>query len=98
MCAQGGRASTIKFDCALAQTELYASRVVTKMSECGKEQNKNVIIRLLYSESEAANQNQKFSFHFLSDPCRKYKERKENFWVLPARVRERVRGAIGAYD
>jgi hypothetical protein len=50
----------------------------------------------------AAKQNQKFPFHFFvgcpHTPRRKLEKRKENFWVLPARVRERGRGAIRAYD
>ncbi|MGC9602604.1 MAG: hypothetical protein ABSE76_02605 [Minisyncoccia bacterium] len=45
-----------------------------------------------------AKQNQKFPFHFLSapptPPAENLKLRKENFWVLPARVRERGRGAL----
>ena len=51
---------------------------------------------------EVAKQNQKFPFHFLSapptPPAEENKKGKENFWVLPARVRERARGAIGAYN
>ena len=46
----------------------------------------------------AAKQNQKFPFHFLSapstPPAEENKKGKENFWVLPARVRERGRGAL----
>ena len=45
-----------------------------------------------------AKQNQKFPFHFLSapptPPAENQKLRKENFWVLHTRVRERVRGAL----
>jgi len=45
-----------------------------------------------------AKQNQKFPFHFLSapptPPAENLKERKENFWFLHTRVRERVRGAL----
>jgi hypothetical protein len=63
-----------------------------------KRANKNVIIRLLFSETETAKQNQKFPFHFLSapptPPAEENKKGKENFWVLPARVRERGRGAL----
>jgi len=53
---------------------------------------------MLFSETETAKQNQKFPFHFLSapptPPAEEKKKGKENFWVLPARVRERVRGAL----
>jgi len=53
---------------------------------------------LLFSETETAKQNQKFPFHFLSapptPPAEENKKGKENFWVLPARVRERGRGAL----
>jgi hypothetical protein len=45
-----------------------------------------------------AKQNQKFPFHFLSapptPPAEEKKKGKENFWVLPARVRECGRGAL----
>ena len=45
-----------------------------------------------------AKQNQKFPFHFLSapptPPAEENKKGKENFWVLPARVRECGRGAL----
>src|SRR3989338_649600 len=45
-----------------------------------------------------AKQNQKFPFHFLSapptPPAEEKKKGKENFWVLPVRVRERGRGAL----
>ena len=62
--------------------------------------NKNVKIRLLFSETETAKQNQKFPFHCLGrfavegwgeetrEKC------KEIFWFLHTRVRERVRGAL----
>ena len=63
-----------------------------------KRANKNVKIRLLFSETETAKQNQKFPFHFLSapptPPAEEKKEGKENFWFLHTRVRERVRGAL----
>ena len=53
---------------------------------------------VLFSETETAKQNQKFPFHFLSapptPPAEENKKGKENFWVLPARVRERGRGAF----
>ena len=64
-----------------------------------KRANKNVKIRLLFSETETAKQNQKFPFHFFfrfavegwgeetRGKC------KEIFWFLHTRVRERVRGA-----
>src|SRR3989344_3863985 len=45
-----------------------------------------------------AKQNQKFPFHFLSapppPPPEENKKGKENFWVWPARGRERGRGAL----
>ena len=65
-----------------------------------KRANKNVKIRLLFSEPETAKQNQKFPFHFFfrfavegwgeetREKC------KEIFWFLHTRVRERVRGAL----
>ena len=65
-----------------------------------KRANKNVKIRLLFSETETAKQNQKFPFHFFfrfavegwgeetREKC------KEIFWFLHTRVRERVRGAL----
>ena len=65
-----------------------------------KRANKNVKIRLLFSETETAKQNQKFPFHFFfrfaaegwgeetQEKC------KEIFWFLHTRVRERVRGAL----
>ena len=65
-----------------------------------KRANKNVKIRLLFSETETAKQNQKFPFHFFfrfavegwgeetREKC------KEIFWFLRTRVRERVRGAL----
>ena len=63
-----------------------------------KRANKNVKIRLLFSETETAKQNQKFPFHFLSAPPTPPAEEKEKgneiFWVLHTRVRERVRGAL----
>src|SRR3989338_4961247 len=53
---------------------------------------------MLFSETETAKQNQKFPFHFLSapptPPAEEKKKGKENFWVLPARVRECGRGAL----
>ena len=63
-----------------------------------KRANKNVKIRLLFSETETAKQNQKIPFHCLGrfavegwgeetrEKC------KEIFWFLHTRVRERVRG------
>ena len=65
-----------------------------------KRANKNVKIRLLFSETETAKQNQKFPFYFFfrfaaegwgeetREKC------KEIFWFLRTRVRERVRGAL----
>ena len=65
-----------------------------------KRTNKNVKIRLLFSETETAKQNQKFPFHSLGrfavegwgeetrGKC------KEIFWFLHTRVRERVRGVL----
>jgi hypothetical protein len=65
-----------------------------------KRADKNVKIRLLFSETETAKQNQKFPFHFFfrfavdgwgeetQENC------KEIFWFLHTRVRERVRGAL----
>ena len=65
-----------------------------------KRANKNVKIRLLFSETETAKQNQKFPFHFFfrfaaegwgGEEARE--KCKEIFWFLHTRVRERVRGA-----
>ena len=68
-----------------------------------KRANKNVKIRLLFSETETAKQNQKFPFHFFfrfavegwgeetREKC------KEIFWFLHTRVRERVRGALSRF-
>jgi hypothetical protein len=51
-----------------------------------KRANKNIKIRLLFSETDTAKQNQKFPFHFLSapptPPAENLKLRKENFWFL----------------
>lgn len=58
---------------------------------------KNDKMIVLFSETEAAKQKQKFPFHFFGSPHtpRRGKGiRKENFWVLHTRVRERVRGAL----
>jgi hypothetical protein len=65
-----------------------------------KRANKNVTIRLLFSETETAKQNQKFPFHFFfrfaaegwGEEARE--KCKEIFWFLHTRVRERVRGAL----
>jgi hypothetical protein len=65
-----------------------------------KRANKNVKIRLLFSETETAKQNQKFPFHFFfrfaaegwGEEARE--KCKEIFWFLHTRVRERVRGAF----
>src|SRR3989344_235967 len=52
----------------------------------------------MVSDSVTAKQNQKFPFHFLSapptPPAEENKKGKENFWFLPARVRECGRGAL----
>jgi len=65
-----------------------------------KRANKNVKIRLLFSETETAKQNQKFPFHFFfrfaaegwgeetREKC------KEIFWFLHTLSLERVRGAL----
>ena len=64
-----------------------------------KRANKNVKIRLLFSETETAKQNQKFPFHFFFRFAVKWwgeetrEKCKEIFWSLHTRVRERVRGA-----
>jgi len=54
--------------------------------EGGEKSKQNVKIRLLFSETETAKQNQKFPFHFLSaphtPPAKNLKERKENFLVF----------------
>src|SRR3989344_3484110 len=56
----------------------------------------------LFGVSEAAKQNQKFPFHFLSapptPPAENLKLRKENFWVLPATKGSGGGAQIGAYD
>jgi len=56
------------------------------------------MIAKIVSILNTAKQNQKFPFHFLSapptPPAENQKLRKENFWVLHTRVRERVRGAL----
>jgi len=65
-----------------------------------KRANKNDKIRLLFSETETAKQNQKFPFHFFfrfaaegwGEEARG--KCKEFFWFLHTRVRERVRGAL----
>ena len=65
-----------------------------------KRANKNVKIRLLFSETETAKQNQKFPFHsFFRFAAEGWGEEarekcKEIFWFLHTRVRERVRGAL----
>src|SRR3989338_1922254 len=76
----------------------YKSASVAVRAE--KRANESVKIRLLFSETETAKQNQKFPFHFFfrfaadgwgeetRGKC------KEIFWFLHTRVRERVRGAL----
>ena len=65
-----------------------------------KRANKNVKIRLLFSETETAKQNQKFPFHCLGRFAAEgwgeetQEKCKEIFWFLHTRVRERVRGAL----
>ena len=75
---------------------LYCASVAVKVE---KRANKNVKIRLLFSETETAKQNQKFPSHFFfrfaaegwGEEARE--KCKEIFWFLHTRVRERVRGA-----
>ena len=65
-----------------------------------KRANKNDKIRLLFSETETAKQNQKFPFHFFfrfaaegwGEEARE--KCKEIFWFLHTLSLERVRGAL----
>ena len=72
-------------DSPLTVNEVTEFRVTTKRREeaprlaarVEKRANKNVKIRLFFSETETAKQNQKFPFHFLSAPPTPPAERKE---------------------
>jgi len=91
-----GGASTYRFDCALAQTELYCASVAVRAEKRATKSDKLIV---LFSETETAKQNQKFPFHFFfrfaaegwGEEAREKCE--EIFWFLHTRVRERVRGA-----
>jgi len=87
-------AQSIFFELPRPITEATEFQATTKRGEeaprlavrTEKRATKNVKIRLLFSETETAKQNQKFPFHFLSapptPPAENLKLRKENFWFL----------------
>jgi len=71
-------AQSIFFELLMSTDEATDFRATTKRGygsasiavRAEKRANKNVIVRLLFSETETVKQNQKFPFHFLSAPPR----------------------------
>lgn len=97
ICARTGRAGQAQLDLMRYCATLEAPRLAAK-TEKGATKSIKIQI-LLFLESVAANQNQKFPFHFLSappHPRRKSKERKENFWFCTA-TEGSGRGAISPF-
>ena len=77
-----------KSDCTLAQIELHVPHLVAKTEKRATKSDK---LKVLFSESVAAKQNQKIPFHFLSapPPAEKNKKGKKifGFGLRPARAR-----------